>query len=80
MNAFVAAIHPRYAVFTVGYRNRFGHPNKEVMERYLAVDSELLRSDRDGAIIVKMDAQDISVERYRRSHTLYWHQNVAGGT
>ena len=77
VNAFVAAIHPRYAVFTVGYRNRFGHPNKEVVERYLAVDSELLRSDRDGAIIVEMDAQNISVERYRRSHARYWQQTVA---
>ncbi len=80
VNAFVAAIHPRYAVFTVGYRNRFGHPNKEVMERYLAMDSELLRSDRDGAIIVKIDAQNISVERYRINHTRYWHQDIAGGT
>ncbi|RFC36976.1 MAG: competence protein ComEC [Candidatus Nitrotoga sp. LAW] len=80
VNAFVAAIHPRYAVFTVGYRNRFGHPNKEVVERYLAVNSEPLRSDRDGAIIVEMDVQNISVERYRKSHARYWHQDIAGGT
>ena len=26
--AFVTAVHPHYAVFTVGYRNRFGHPGK----------------------------------------------------
>ncbi|MEQ1743526.1 MAG: competence protein ComEC, partial [Candidatus Nitrotoga sp.] len=80
VNAFVAAVHPRYAVFTVGYRNRFGHPNKEVVERYLAGGSELLRSDQDGAIIVEMDTQNISVERYRRSHTRYWHHDIAGGT
>jgi competence protein ComEC len=80
VNAFVTAIQPRYAVFTVGYRNRFNHPNKEVVERYLAADSELLRSDQDGAIIVEMDAQNIRVERYRRSHTRYWHQDIAGGT
>lgn len=75
-DAFVTATHPRYATFTVGYRNRYGHPNKEVVERYLAVGSELLRSDRDGAIIVKMDAQNISVERYRRSHARYWHHTL----
>jgi competence protein ComEC len=76
VNAFVAAVHPRYAVFTVGYRNRFGHPNKEVVERYLAGDSELLRSDKDGAIMVEMDTQHISVERYRKSHARYWQQAV----
>ncbi|HLY97151.1 MAG TPA: DNA internalization-related competence protein ComEC/Rec2, partial [Sideroxyarcus sp.] len=29
--AFVDAVHPRYAVFTSGYRNRFGHPKQEIM-------------------------------------------------
>ncbi len=77
VNAFVAAIHPRYAVFTVGYRNRFGHPREEVVERYRAIGSELLRSDRDGAIVVEMDAQNISVERYRKSHARYWQQTIA---
>ncbi|CAH1905319.1 DNA internalization-related competence protein ComEC/Rec2 [Candidatus Nitrotoga sp. HW29] len=76
VNAFVAAVHPRYAVFTVGYRNRFGHPKEEIVERYRAMDSELLRSDKDGAIVVEMDIQNISVERYRKSHARYWQQAV----
>ena len=74
VNAFVAAVHPRYAVFPMGYRNRFGHPPEEVVERYRAIGSELLRSDNDGAIIVEMDTQNISVERYRKSHARYWQQ------
>lgn len=78
VNAFVAAIHPRYAVFTVGYRNRFGHPREEVVERYRTIGSELLRSDTDGAIVVEMDTQNISVERYRKSHARYWQQAVDG--
>ncbi|MDD5180468.1 MAG: DNA internalization-related competence protein ComEC/Rec2, partial [Gallionellaceae bacterium] len=71
---FVEAVHPRYTVFAAGYRNRFGHPKEEVVERYRAAGSELLRSDEDGAIIVNMDAQDFSVERYRKSHARYWQQ------
>ncbi len=71
---FVEAVHPRYAVFAAGYRNRFGHPKEEVVERYRAIGSELLRSDEDGAIIVNMDAKDFSVERYRKSHARYWQQ------
>jgi competence protein ComEC len=70
--AFVDAVHPRHVVFTAGYRNRFGHPREEVVERYRAAGSELLRSDEDGAISIEMDAQVFKLERYRKSHARYW--------
>ena len=76
VNTFVTTTHPRYAVFTVGYRNRFGHPREDVVERYRAIGSELLRSDKDGAIMVEMNPQNISVERYRKSHARYWQQTI----
>ncbi|HEU0186885.1 MAG TPA: DNA internalization-related competence protein ComEC/Rec2, partial [Gallionellaceae bacterium] len=72
--AFVSAVRPQYAVFTAGYRNRFGHPKAEVVERYRASGSTLLRSDEDGAILVKMDALHFDVERYRQRHVRYWQQ------
>ncbi|MEI7843201.1 MAG: DNA internalization-related competence protein ComEC/Rec2 [Gallionellaceae bacterium] len=71
---FVEAVHPQYAVFTVGYRNRFHHPNDEVVERYRGVGSELLRSDETGTITVRVDAHGLDVERYRDTHQRYWHQ------
>jgi competence protein ComEC len=74
---FVSATLPDYAVFTAGYRNRFGHPREEVLQRYADSGAELLRSDEDGAILVEMDAQDIQVERYRKTHRRYWtHDNT----
>jgi competence protein ComEC len=69
---FVSAVLPDYAVFTVGYRNRFGHPKEEVLQRYADSGAELLRSDEDGAILVEMDAQGLQVERYRKTHRRYW--------
>jgi len=72
--ALVAAVQPRYAVFTAGYRNHFGHPKAEIVERYRATGSELLRSDEDGAILVEMDAENFHVEKYRRTHARYWQQ------
>jgi competence protein ComEC len=74
--AFVDAVHPRYAVFTAGYLNRFGHPKAEIAERYRAAGSELLRSDEDGAISIEMDAQDFRVESYRKTHARYWQHGV----
>ena len=71
--AFVAAVHPHDAVFTCGYRNRFGHPRPEVVARYRQAGSELLRSDQDGAILVDMDGGSFRLERYRAQHRRYWY-------
>lgn len=69
---FVAAVLPDYAVFTAGYRNRFGHPDAEILQRYIDSGATLLRTDQDGAILLDMDPQKISVERYRKTHRRYW--------
>ena len=47
---FLDSIEPLVAVFQVGYRNRFHHPNPGVFERYLGRHIELTRSDIDGAV------------------------------
>jgi len=73
---FIAAVHPGYAVFTVGYRNRFGHPDRHVVQRYTNIGSTLLRSDQDGAILVNMDAHGLELERYRNTHRRYWMQST----
>jgi len=70
--AFVEAVQPRYAVFTSGYLNRFGHPRPEIVERYRSAGSEVLRSDEDGAISIAMDQFSFEVERFRRIHRRYW--------
>ena len=69
---FVVAVSPGHVVFTAGYRNRFGHPREEVVQRYADSGAERLRSDEDGAILVEMDAQGLHVERYRKTHRRYW--------
>jgi competence protein ComEC len=71
---FVVAVQSRYAIFTVGYLNRFGHPKQQVVQRYIDSGAELLRSDRDGAILAVMDTQGLQVERYRKTHHRYWMQ------
>ncbi len=70
-------VNPRYAVFTVGFRNRFGHPKQEVVERYRKIGCELLHSDEDGAISIDMDATDFSVARLRDTRVRYWQQPAA---
>lgn len=74
---FVAAVNPSIAIFTVGYRNRFGHPRAEVLERYTDLGSRILRSDRDGAVLLESGAKGLRVERHRARYRRYWHDPPA---
>jgi competence protein ComEC len=71
---FVRAVAPRYAVFTVGYRNRFAHPREEVVQRYRDADSAIFRSDRSGAVTFRFGPGGIRVEEQRSSARRYWHE------
>jgi competence protein ComEC len=50
MPAFVAAVHPRIAVISVGRHNTFGHPAPATIEAWYVVGADVLRTDRCGAI------------------------------
>ena len=50
--AFVEATHPKLAVISLGYRNRFHFPAPEVVDRYRAEGARIMRTDQDGAIEV----------------------------
>jgi len=49
-SSFVAAVAPRHAVFSVGYRNRYGHPRADVVARYDHADAAIHRTDYAGAL------------------------------
>ncbi len=70
---FVEQVHPRYGVFTVGYRNRFGHPHPQVLTRFRALDSNILRSDAGGLISLTFGEAGVKASEYRPSHRRYWH-------
>ena len=77
--SFVAAVFPAITIFTVGYRNRFGHPRTEVVQRYRDVGSRILRSDRDGAILLQIGADGIRLELQRERYRRYWHDPPTRG-
>lgn len=71
--AFVQRVNPDYAIFTVGYRSRFGHPHTEVTARYQAQGSLLQRSDHDGAILLRFARKRIEIGTWRALHRRFWH-------
>ena len=70
---FISAVAPRWALVTAGYRNRFGHPSAEVLERYRGAGVRIARTDLEGALTVVLDREVTLVgERARRGR--YWLQ------
>ncbi|MDW8469841.1 MAG: DNA internalization-related competence protein ComEC/Rec2 [Burkholderiales bacterium] len=70
---FLAAVAPAAAVASVGYRNRFGHPAPEVVERYARRGIALYRTDRGGAVSVRLGAGGARVDCERARRPRYWH-------
>jgi competence protein ComEC len=76
---FVAEVSPQVVVFPVGYRNRFGHPHREVVERYRALGVRMYRTDRDGAVSFFFTREgEMRVEPYRAAYQRYWQTPFAG--
>jgi len=72
---FVKQVAPRYAVFSVGYRNRFGHPREDVLERYRDAGSALMRSDTAGAIEMRFAPGTSRIDLQRQRARRYWHES-----
>jgi competence protein ComEC len=68
---FLAQVQPRLALFTVGYRNRFGHPAPEVVARYARQGIETYRSDADGALLLRLGTAH-ELAAWRRERPRYW--------
>jgi competence protein ComEC len=56
--AFLARAQPAVAVISCGVRNRFGHPHASTLEHLAAM--RVFRTDRDGAVVVETNGQDLS--------------------
>ena len=54
---FLDAVRPRYAVFSLGQRNRYRFPSEIVLERYRERECRILRTDQLGAIRFRTDGQ-----------------------
>ena len=71
---FVKRVAPRVAVFTVGYRNRFGHPREEVLARYRDAGSRLLRTDAAGAVQMRFEPAGLHIASQREAARRYWYE------
>ena len=59
---FINEINPNYSIISVGKNNRYGHPNKEVLNNLS--DSKIYRTDQDGSIMFKIKKNKLRIETY----------------
>jgi competence protein ComEC len=59
--AFLRAWRPDLALISAGRGNLFGHPAPDVVARLVRLGSEVVRTDRDGAVMVETDGRTIDV-------------------
>ena len=58
--AFINKINSKYSIISVGKNNRYGHPNKEVLDNLKK--SKIYRTDQDGSVMFKIRNNNLKIE------------------
>lgn len=59
--AFLKAVKPSYAVISCGKDNDYGHPHKEILERFSNMGVTVWRTDLNGRITALINASGIAI-------------------
>ncbi|MDD6879344.1 MAG: hypothetical protein PUD59_03835 [bacterium] len=57
---FINEISPKYSIISVGKNNKYGHPNKEVLDNL--EQSKIYRTDIDGSVMLKIKKNNLEIE------------------
>ncbi|MEZ5540766.1 MAG: DNA internalization-related competence protein ComEC/Rec2 [Pseudomonadota bacterium] len=75
---FVAAVAPELVIVPAAWRNRYGFPKHDVVERYRAAGAAMLETGRAGAISIRLEAArpgaEVSSWRERSRHVWSWRE------
>ncbi len=73
---WLAAVGPRLAIASAGYRNHFGHPAPGVRQRVREEGAALLETAQTGQLVLELRATgDIRWRQYRQEAGRYWWQH-----
>lgn len=75
---FVASVAPEVVLIPAGYRNRFGFPHPDVVERYARSGAYILDTGDHGAIQVRIPRQggSFQISAFRNLHRRFWHNET----
>ena len=71
--AFMAALHPRISIISVGVGNTYGHPAVQTLDALARLGSEVVRTDIDGAIAVQVRNHHFTIRKAKgRFNLIRW--------
>lgn len=72
--AFLHRVRPSRVVFTNGYKNRFGHPKQEVVQRYRQLGALIMTSAEHGAVsLLAVPGSELQLQPFRPRRIGYWY-------
>lgn len=74
---FIAAVEPHYVIFSTGYLNRFGFPNKAIVARYMAYGAKSYNTAYCGMVGFKIssdgiDSSEVCYRKFSKSYLSSW--------
>ena len=71
--AFIEAVNPKYVLFSINYKNRFGFPRPETQALFESAGAQLLNTSEQGAISFRIDREPFSQpQAYREQSRRFW--------
>jgi competence protein ComEC len=61
---FVSRVEPEFAIISVGRHSRFGHPHKDIIERWRDSGSQVMTTGENGMISVSTDGKDLTLHSF----------------
>lgn len=77
---FLQAVRPEIALIQAGWQNQFGHPHKQVMERYESLNVQVHNTAQNGAMkwVFPQSQANPSAIKASEIRRTYWHPHESG--
>lgn len=62
---FLEAVSPKISLVSAGIKNKFGHPSEIVLKRLHQLNSQILRTDSSGAVLLQSDGKEIKTINWK---------------
>ncbi len=71
--SFLDAVSPKLAILAAGYKNHYGHPHADVMQRYHQRSIDVLSTIDSGSVLLKINSRGWRKVLYREQERRFWH-------
>ena len=62
---FLQYTSPQFALISAGIKNKFGHPAQNVISKFKSNNLEILRTDKNGAVLMISDGEQVFAENWK---------------